>query len=259
MLNVTGLHYKIGNKSILKDLNIDFNPGEFNIILGPNGSGKSTFLKVISGALEGYTGTVFYSGQDLKKIPTKILATQRAVMTQQPELTFPLSVNEVIMMGRYPHFNFNPGEKDFRICNEVTQLLSLNNFKDRNYLTLSGGEKQRVHFARLLVQVWEKPESGYRYLFLDEPLTSLDINYQQEFLQLIRTLMNKDTVLIAVLHDINLAIQFGEKLFFIKDGQMVASGQPSSLVTEFLIEDIFAVKSRIIQNPLTGLPLMVYK
>ena len=179
-------------------------------------------------------------------------------MSQQPELSFPLTVEEVVMMGRYPHFAFNPGKKDDSICNEVIERMNLQSFKERNYLTLSGGEKQRVQFARVLAQIWEQPANGLRYLFLDEPLTSLDINYQQEFLQIARKFTLADTVLVAVIHDINLAIQFADKLFFLKDGEVAAQGNPSVILNEALLEMVFGVKTTIIKNPVTGSPLVIY-
>jgi len=189
----------------------EFHPGEFNMILGPNGSGKSTFLKIFSGEIHANEGNVFYAEKQIRTIKTDELAKYRAVMSQQPELSFPLTVDEVVMMGRYPHFNFNPNKKDESICGEVMERMNLRSFSDRNYLTLSGGEKQRVQFARVLAQVWEQPQAGYRYLFLDEPLASLDIKYQQEFLQVAREFVKTGTVLIAVLHDINLAIQYADR------------------------------------------------
>jgi iron complex transport system ATP-binding protein len=259
MLSTNNIRYSIGKKAILNGINIEFLPGEFNIILGPNGSGKSSFLKVFSGEVHNYQGAVLYDGKNIHGIKKDLLAKRRAVMSQQPELSFPLSVTEVVMMGRYPHFNLSPDRIDFRICEEVIELLKLTGFKDRNYLSLSGGEKQRVHFARVLAQVWEQPVDGCRYFFLDEPLTSLDINYQQEFLQIAQSFLNEKTVLIAVLHDINLAIQFGHKLFFLKGGELVASGKPSEIVTASLIETVFDVRSSIIQNPVSGLPLMIYR
>lgn len=256
MLKTENIRYSIGKKTILPGISIDFLPGEFNIILGPNGSGKSSFLKIFSGELKDHEGDVFYADQNIRSVNKEALAKCRAVMSQQPELSFPLDVDEVVMMGRYPHFNYNPSKKDFAICNEVMQLMNLYDFKGRNYLTLSGGEKQRVQFARVLAQVWETNTS--RYLFLDEPLTSLDINYQQEFLQLVRSFINKNTVVIAVLHDINLAIQYGDKLFFLKDGQLAASGTPSGVINETMIENVFGVRTSIIQNPINGSPLMIY-
>ena len=258
MLKIQNIQYSIGKKQILNDISAEFNPGEFNMILGPNGSGKSTFLKIFSGEINDYAGTVLYSGKNISSQKKETLAKYRAVMSQQPELSFPLMVDEVVMMGRYPHFNFNPGKKDFSICDEVIERMNLHSFKERNYLTLSGGEKQRVQFARVLAQIWEKPAEGSRYLFLDEPLTNLDINYQQEFLQIAREFTKADTILKAVIHDINLAIQYADKLFFLKEGKLVAHGQPKEILTEVLIKKVFDVKANIINNPLTGKPLVIF-
>lgn len=258
MLKTQNLYYRIGKKLILNGINTEFNPGEFNMILGPNGSGKSSFLKIFSGEINKYEGTVFYGQEKIVHLKKEELAKHRAVMSQQPELSFPLMVEEVVMMGRYPHFSFNPNKKDEDICNEVMDRMNLASFKERNYLTLSGGEKQRVQYARVLAQVWEKPAIGCRYLFLDEPLTSLDINYQQEFLQIAREFTKADTVMVAVMHDINLAIQYADKLFFLKEGELVAHGKPKDILSEELIKKVFNVSVTIINNPVTNNPLVVY-
>jgi iron complex transport system ATP-binding protein len=179
-------------------------------------------------------------------------------MSQQADLSFPLLVEEVVMMGRYPHFAFNPNKKDITICNEVIDRMNLGEFKQRNYLTLSGGEKQRVQYARVLAQIWEKPTDGYRYLFLDEPLNSLDISYQHEFLEAAVELIKDHTVLIAVMHDINLAAHYADNLFFFKDGELVVYGKPKDILTESIIEKVFHVKTKVIENPVTGKPLVIY-
>ena len=258
MLRTENISYRIGKKSILNRISAEFHPGEFNMILGPNGSGKSTFLKIFSGEMNANDGNVFYNEKPIRSIKTGELAKFRAVMSQQPELSFPLTVDEVVMMGRYPHFNFNPNKKDEAICGEVMQRMNLQSFADRNYLTLSGGEKQRVQFARVLAQVWEQPTNGYRYLFLDEPLASLDIKYQQEFLQLAREFTNKGTIVAAVIHDINLAIQFADKLIFLQEGQVAAQGKPADVLTEALIKKVFDVTTTIMTNPVSGIPLVVF-
>lgn len=259
MLKTEKIHYHIGKKHILNGIDAEFKPGEFNMILGPNGSGKSSFLKIFSGEISNYEGRVFYGTEKISKLKKEELAKYRAVMSQQPELNFPLMVEEVVMMGRYPHFMFNPNKKDEDICNAVMERINLASFKERNYLTLSGGERQRVQYARVLAQIWEKPKAGFRYLFLDEPLTSLDINYQQEFLQIASEFAKNDTVLIAVMHDINLAVQYADKLFFLKEGHLVSHGKPKDILTESLIKNIFNVHSTIINNPATGNPLIIYK
>jgi len=258
MLSTNSISFHIGKKQILAGINAQFLPGEFNMILGPNGSGKSSFLKIFSGETARFEGNVLYGKKNIREIKKEALAKVRAVMSQQPELSFPLLVDEVVMMGRYPHFAFNPNKKDQAICNAVIERMNLQSFKERNYLTLSGGEKQRVQYARVLAQIWDKPENGYRYLFLDEPLTSLDINYQQEFLQLAREFAKEDTVLVAVMHDINLAVQYADKLFFLKEGQLLAHGKPAEVLNEALIENVFGIKTKIINNPVTGKPLVIY-
>ncbi|HEX7904941.1 MAG TPA: heme ABC transporter ATP-binding protein [Chitinophagaceae bacterium] len=258
MLSIKNISYSVGKKEIVKNISVDFLPGEFTMILGPNGSGKSTFLKLFSGELKAKEGAICYSDKKIAELKKEELAKVRAVMSQQPELGFPLRVEEVVMMGRYPHFTFNPGKKDENICNEVIMQMKIEELKHRNYLTLSGGEKQRVQFARVLAQIWDMPLRGHRYLFLDEPLTNLDINYQQEFLTIARSLTKTDTVLVAVMHDVNLAVQYADKLIFLKDGEMVSYGNPLDILSEDLIKKVFDVDTRIIQNPVNGLPLMVY-
>lgn len=258
MLKTIDISYSIAKKQILKNISVDFVPGEFAMILGPNGSGKSSFLKIFSGEINKFSGTVMYNEKSIHHISKEELAKYRAVLSQQPELSFPLTVDEVVMMGRYPHFTFSPNKKDFTICDEVINLMNLHSFKERNYMTLSGGEKQRVQYARVLAQIWEKPVNGCRYLFLDEPLNNLDIKYQQEFLQVAKTLKNEDTVLVAVMHDINLAIQHADKLVFFKEGELVTQGKPHEILNESLIETVFGVQTTIINNPVDNKPLLIY-
>lgn len=258
MLKTENIQYTIGQKVILNGISTVFQPGEFNMILGPNGSGKSSFLKIFSGETAKFNGSVFYGHQQITQIKKEELAKYRAVMSQQPELSFPLVVEEVVMMGRYPHFTFAPNKKDIRICMEVMDRMNLSSFRERNYLTLSGGEKQRVQFARVLAQLWEKPAEGCRYLFLDEPLTSLDIKYQQEFLQIASGFLDEQTVLVAVMHDINLAVQYGDQLFFLKEGALVSEGRSKNILTEELLRNVFDVSASIINNPVNNSPMVVY-
>lgn len=257
MLSISSINYRLGKKQILYDVSANFLPGTFNMIMGQNGSGKSSFLKIFSGEINSYSGTVLYNNRPIQSYKKSELAKFRAVMSQQPELSFPLTVEEVVMMGRYPHFDFQPTQNDKKICNEVMSRMQLNNFKERNYLTLSGGEKQRVQYARVLSQIWES-KNHFRYLFLDEPLNNLDIAYQQEFLEIATELKTNETILVAVMHDINLAAQFGDQLFFMKDGKMAASGKPSTILSETLIEQIFGVKTTLLKNPVSELPLVVF-
>lgn len=257
MLKTEHIQYRAGGQQILKGISADFFPGAFHVILGPNGSGKSSFLKAFGGELTAFQGKVYYDGQELHQIPRLMLARRRAVMSQQPELSFPLPVEEVVLMGRYPHFEFSPHRKDLDICDEVMSQMNLQAFRQRDYLTLSGGEKQRVQFARALAQIRELPAEGCRYFFLDEPLASLDLKYQIEFLQRTRELIDERTVVIAILHDINLALGYADRLYFLKDGQLLAQGAPSEILEEALLEQVYDIRVSITENPLTGKPLVL--
>jgi iron complex transport system ATP-binding protein len=228
------------------------------MILGPNGSGKSSLLKIIGGELKPKNGQITYDLKDIASYSKESLARIRAVMSQQPELNFPLTAEEVILMGRYPHFHIAPKKRDLDIVEEVMQRMNLSPFRNRNYLSLSGGERQRVQFARVMAQVWERPLEGIRCLLLDEPLNSLDINYQHEFLRVASGLLDNDTVIVAIVHDLNLALQYADNLLFLKEGQLMAQGSPKSVLNESLLENIFGLQARITENPLDQSPMVVF-
>ena len=249
MINIRDLTYNIKGKNILNGISQDFMPGKINVIVGPNGSGKSTLLKIIGGEISDYAGIIEYNKIDIKKFGIKELSTMRAVLTQQTVLQFPLSVEELIMMGRYPHFDVNPSKEDKEICNEIITKLGLDKFRERNYLTLSGGEKQRVQFGRILAQIWSNDNTCNRYIFLDEPLNSLDIKYQKELLLQVKELLTPNTVVIAILHDVNLAIKYGDVLNFMKEGKIIAMGTPNEVLNIHLIKKVFDVDVEIIQHP----------
>lgn len=260
MLTAKNISVTLGEKVILHNLSVTLEPGLLHVILGPNGAGKTTLLKTLGGEINHYQGTVYYTNEDLKKISVKKLATQRAVLSQQVELNFPLTVEEVVMMGRYPHFDTHPTKKDYSICQDVLNELEISSFKGQNYLTLSGGEKQRVQFARILAQIWEPPANqGCRYLFLDEPLHSLDINFQHELLKKAKSLLKSPIVVVAIIHDLNLAFQYGDNLLLLKNGQLVAEGNPVSIAQKKVLEDSFGMSPTFLINPLTGGPLVVFQ
>jgi len=225
MIKANNISYKIGNKPILKDISVSFQPGKINLILGPNGAGKSTLVKVICNQLKPQEGTVFYEGIDIKNTSVAELAKVRAVLSQNTELAFPLKVKEVVTMGRYPHFSVNPTAKDEQAVEEAMHFFDVEEMADRDYLTLSGGEKQRVHFARVVSQIWYPSGKGCRYLVLDEPLTFLDVHYQFQFMHKLRELLKKqDMVIVGVVHDLNLAAKFADHLVLLNNGELLASG-----------------------------------
>ena len=142
MLSVNNISYQVGKKTIINGITTTFEPGLFHVIVGPNGSGKSTFLKIFSGELKPQAGKVLYDEKDVFQIDKTTLAKRRAVMSQQPELHFPLTVAEIVMFGRYPHFTYKPSKNDESICRSAMEKMEVWHLAERDYLTLSGGEKQ---------------------------------------------------------------------------------------------------------------------
>lgn len=252
MLSLANISFTVGKKEILKSVSAEFSPGKMNMILGPNGSGKSTLMKIFSGEITTGSGQITYDNIPIADIKKEHLAMRRAFMSQQSTLSFPLTVEEVVLMGRYPHFKFKPTNHDKRIALDALEMLSLNDFSQHNYLTLSGGEKQRVQFARALAQIWDMPTHGNRFLFLDEPLNSLDIKFQQSFLRMCRDLLNDRTVIVLVMHDVNLAVQYADEILLLKEGEVAYEGAVEEVLTKENIESVFEVNCSLTKQVETG-------
>ncbi len=221
----------------------DFQRGELNLIIGPNGAGKSTLIKLLSKHLKADGGSILYDSADLGAIRHRELAKFRAVLSQDVELSFPMRVWEVVMMGRYPHFSGKPSASDERACEEVMDFFQITEIADRDYLTLSGGEKQRVHFARVIAQIWFQAPGKSRYLFLDEPLTFLDVYFQFEFLGKLRELLAAgDLVVVGVVHDLNLAARFADKLLLLHEGRVLAAGRGDEVLTRENVKTAFRLE-----------------
>jgi iron complex transport system ATP-binding protein len=247
MLSINNLSFSIDGKVILDTVNETFEAGKINLIIGPNGAGKSTLVKLISGQYElKNKESIYYENTSSDKIHLSELAKIRAVLSQNTEISFPLKVKEIIMMGRYPHFKSIPSKNDKMICKEVMDFFDVTKFSDRNFMTLSGGEKQRVHFARVLSQIWQPVAGTCRYLIMDEPLTFLDIHYQYDFMyKIVELAKQKDIVIIGVLHDLNLTAKFADKITLIHEGKILASGDKYSVLTPENIQQAYQLKPTI--------------
>lgn len=240
MIRAEHISFSVGSKMLLNDVSADFEPGKMNLIIGPNGAGKSTLIKVLCRQVKASAGEVFYAQEEIGRMSESHLARIRSVLSQNIDMAFPLTVWEVVMLGRYPHFISKPGPKDEQAVEEAMRFFDVWAMADRNYLTLSGGEKQRVHFARVLSQIWFPTLGQPRYLFLDEPLTFLDIHYQFEFMhKLMELLKDRSLVVIGVVHDLNLAARFADTLLLLNKGGVLASGDPAAVITKENIQKAF--------------------
>lgn len=269
MLEASDITFRVGDKALICDVSVSFAPGRLHLIIGPNGAGKSTLVKVLARLLRPQAGRVEYEGADVRDASEAELARRRAVLSQAVEVAFPLTAREVVMMGRYPHFGGRPGPSDEKITDELMEFFDVSEFAGRNYQTLSGGERQRVNFARVLAQLWREgsgltpdadstsTRSPCRYLFLDEPLTFLDIRHQIEFMKKVRVFTDApDVVTVGVVHDLNLAARFADQIVLLERGRIVAAGAPAEVLTAERIRGVFGVEPTFVPAKQTGVHLI---
>jgi iron complex transport system ATP-binding protein len=269
MLEASNITFRVGNRALISEVSVTFAPGRLHLVIGPNGAGKSTLIKVLARLLRPSTGKVEYEGTDIHQRSESDLAKRRAVLSQAIEVAFPLTVREVVMMGRYPHFGGRPGPIDEKITDELMEFFDVTEFRDRNYQTLSGGERQRVNFARVLAQLWRDGSGSLpspvshptdlacRYLFLDEPLTFLDIRHQIEFMKKVRSFTDApDIVTVGVVHDLNLAARFADQIVLLNHGHVVATGTAAEVLTTDRIRDVFGVEPTFVPVKQSGLHLI---
>lgn len=246
MIETKNISYAIKGKYLIRDISLSFYPDEISMIIGPNGAGKSTLINLLSRQIKCTQGDILIKEKDLDEIPKADLAKIRAVLSQNIHLTFPLTVEEVVMMGRYPHFHGKASQKDKDICRQAMEFFKVNDLAGRNYLTLSGGEKQRVHFSRVTAQIWPDNNDTTKILLLDEPLTYLDIYYQHEFLTMIRQLMQRQRmIVVGVVHDLNLAYKYADKVTLLLNGNMHAHGRIDEVFTKPHIREAFRLEPNI--------------
>lgn len=217
-------------------------------ILGANGAGKSTLMKILCREKQPTAGRVLFDGKDLRDYSAKEMAAKRATLYQQNAVTMAFTVQEVVMMGRYGHYSSNPAERDLRAMQETMEVCGINYLADRSMLTLSGGEQQRVHLARVLAQVWDNKEA---LLLLDEPVSGMDLQYQHQTLAIAAALASKGFMIISVLHDINLAAQYADRILMLKGGRKWWDGSPMEVLTSQHIYTAFAVHAQVETDPKT--------
>ncbi|MBK5074625.1 heme ABC transporter ATP-binding protein [Budviciaceae bacterium CWB-B4] len=232
MLKAEHLNYSRYNRHIINQVSLTLNPGELVAIIGPNGAGKSTLLRILTGYIQPDSGQCQLQNRPLHQWQHKDLAAVRAVMNQHSALTFPFSVQEVIAMGRTPYSHHHQNQQAIDHAISITQCEPL---LKRQYNQLSGGEKQRIQLARLLAQLWH-PTPVERLLFLDEPTSALDLYHQQQTLRLLKQMTRQAPFSVCtVLHDLNLAALYADRILLLHQGSIVASGTPGEVLKDELL------------------------
>ena len=230
----------LGESEILRGIDFSADGRRTIGVIGPNGSGKSTLLKCIYRVLEPSTGAVWLDGCDITALPTKQTARTLAVVAQHNQLSFDFTVMDVVMMGRAPHKRMLDRDTadDFEIARQSLAAVDMAGFEERSYVTLSGGEQQRVILARALTQ--QTP-----CLVLDEPTNHMDIRYQLQLMTLVRSL---GKTIICAVHDLNIAARYCDHLYVLDAGRVVASGAPRDVLTAELIHKVYGVRPTLVDD-----------
>ena len=241
------------NKTIVHGVSLLIPSNKISVIIGANGCGKSTLLKTLARLIKPTSGKITLDGKPLSKIPPKQLARVLGLLPQSPIVPEGISVSDLVGRGRYPHQSMFSGwtKKDYEAVAEAMDIMDITEFANRNIDELSGGQRQRVWIAMALAQQTD-------ILFLDEPTTFLDITYQVEILDMLTDLnRNRGTTIVMVLHDINLAARYADHIFALRQGKLIAEGEPSKVITNELIKDVFGLRCSVIKDPVSGSPSVV--
>ncbi|MDE5603007.1 MAG: ABC transporter ATP-binding protein [Helicobacter sp.] len=245
MMRVKNLYFSYYQKPLLKNISFQVEQGEFLGILGPNGSGKSTLMKNMLKNLDYDSGEICVLGRDLKGFSLKEFARISGYLPQISQLKTPLKVLDVLLMSKYPglKYGFNDySQKDKDEAVNIARSLKFENFLERNVLSLSGGEFQRVLLARAILK-------NPKILFLDEPTSALDLNYAIELLNLCESLIKERNIaVVAILHDLNLASMFCSRILFIKDGKIRYDGKVNELFTTEILKEIYNLNCKVLMQ-----------
>ncbi len=251
VLRADTLQVRYGERFVIDGLGVTIERGGITALVGPNGSGKSTLLKALARLLKPSGGTVFLDGAAISRLPTAQVARTLAILPQSPVAPAGLTVSELVEQGRYPHAGALRmlRQQDYTAMAEALDLTGMTDFAHRPLDSLSGGERQRAWIALALAQ--DTP-----ILLLDEPTTFLDIGHQLEVLTLVRRLNEeRGLTIILVLHDLNQAARYAHRMVVLNEGQIVADGPPTAVLTADLLAQVFNVQAHILQDPVSGTPV----
>lgn len=250
MICAKNINFEVKTRRILNNINIDFKKPELVVILGPNGAGKSTLLQILAGFIKEAQGEVTYKGKNINDWKLDELAKTRSFLQQQNAIFGSFAVEDILEMGRYPHFKSAPTQMDRKLIDLALEEINFAHQRKRVYQTLSGGEQQRVQFARAVLQLQDSDREDYsnKVLFLDEPLNNLDLQYQYSLMELSRQkVVDNGGIVIAVLHDLNIAYQFADRIIILKDGNLVVDENKEHAYDTEILSQIFQVNIKKVE------------
>jgi len=254
VLDATSVSFRVGAKVLLDRVSLSINPGETVALVGPNGAGKSTLLRVLSGEIAAAAGTIKLKGREPRSYRPRVLALHRAVLSQSINVAFPFSVAEVVRMGA--------GERRGPTVESLVDValteVDLDGFRDRIISTLSGGEQQRAHFARVMVQLaCGEAAHGPGVLLLDEPTASLDLRHQLDIAAATQRCVARGITVVAILHDLNRATLFAGRIVVLDRGRVAADGTPQETITDEILDRVFGIAGAIGRVPAPGTPFVL--
>ncbi|MCB8836708.1 heme ABC transporter ATP-binding protein [Aurantimonas sp. VKM B-3413] len=238
-----------GGRRIVGPVCTRLHEGALTTIVGPNGAGKSSLVKAMSGEIRPASGSVRLHGRDIAGIAPATLARQRAVLPQATAIAFPFTVFEIVSLGLRVRAGLDGAARQ-RLVEGALAAVDLEAFGDRAYQRLSGGEQQRVQLARILCQIGEPVERGQaKLLILDEPTSSLDVRHQLDVLKIARRFAENGAIVVAVLHDLNLAASFSDRILVMSEGSIVADDAPTQILKSGILAHIFRTEVTVIEPP----------
>lgn len=256
MLQIHDLNFKARDRFLLKNIDLEIGQGELIAIVGPNGAGKSTLLSCIANEIKYSARNFTFKNKELKHYTKTEIPLHRAKFSQHQSHEINLKNDEIVLMGRYPYFHNNPDTEDLEIVQTWMQKTETHHLTDRAYEQLSGGEKQRIHLARVFSQLENNVEN--KLLLLDEPLNNLDVAHQFKTLHLIKEFTQKQNTALVVLHDLNIASQFADKLILLNRGDIELFDKPEIVLTKERISRVYQYPCSITQHPVTHQSIILF-
>ena len=248
-LILKNISYKAGDVNILNDVSLSVEKGEIVSLVGPNGAGKSTLLNILTGDINPDSGEVFYENFNLNELNILDRSFYRSVMSQSQQIVFDFSVKEIIEMGWLDKGNAQFSEHFDQAVLDISSVCQLDNLLERKFNRLSGGEQRRVHFARTLLQLWRPSDSmDPAYMLLDEPTANLDLYFEIKLMEIIKKKAVDNVGVFLILHDLNLAAKFSDKIALINKGKIVSYGTPRDVLEPNILEEIYNLKMDVDTN-----------